>query len=763
MNKSILAGALVLLLAACGGDDDAPAPNPPPSEASATIGAAGGTLDGPDGARVVIPPGALAQDTLVTIARRDTGAPALGPDGYTRRGATYEFTPHEIEFAQPVTMRIPVPAGAAAADEGVFRASPGGDWQAIGLQASGGFAEWQSASFSWYSGFACAISGGTADPFPCVVPTGFTQITPTPADALTLTSFSAQAANRFFRVRQAATLQLVASYSAAADCGDARIKLKRRRPADTQAVILAETAAIVAQSGSSRISARASFTVQLTDADNGSTLLITQFTCRRGYQPPARASLPPAQQYTGAFDVMVFDAQIPAPPQLVAPTVTQQPASQSVTAPATATFSAAASGVPAPIVQWEQSTDNGASWSPIAGATSPSFTTPATSTADNGKQFRAVFTNVVRGVPSDAATLTVAAPPAQQARIAAAFRHTCGVQSNGSVACWGLNSSGQIGAGNLSSQTSPFAWTLPETVTSVAAGPSASCALTASGSVFCASIGFAARSSTPTQKAGISGARQIVLGSSHACALAADGTVWCWGSNANGQLGDGSDSSAVTPVQVRSAASGLPLDNVTSIAAGSDHTCAIVGSGGVACWGANQAMQSGSADPGSVTQATRVAGLGGAVQLAAGDVHTCVLLDPGVVRCWGLNSDGQFGDGSTSSTPTATPTLVSGLEAIALASGARHVCAVSRGGSVLCWGTAPMGNGNPTEVSLTLTTVSGLNGVVALAAGFEHTCAQRADASLSCWGANGEGQLGLGDTVPRFTPTSVPGVTIAAP
>src|SRR5262245_29930606 len=88
---------LAALLSACGGSDDN-TPATPPSEAIAVIGAAGGTLDGPDGTRVVIPPGALAADTTITIARRDTGAPTVAPDGFTSNGAVYEFTPHDILF-----------------------------------------------------------------------------------------------------------------------------------------------------------------------------------------------------------------------------------------------------------------------------------------------------------------------------------------------------------------------------------------------------------------------------------------------------------------------------------------------------------------------------------------------------------------------------------------------------------------------------------------------------------------------------------------
>ena len=96
-------------------------------------------------------------------------------------------------------------------------------------------------------------------------------------------------------------------------------------------------------------------------------------------------------------------------PATVAPSITLQPADVSVAAPATANFTAAASGVPTPTVQWQQSTDGGATWANITGATSPSYTTPATVLADSGKRFRAVFTNASGSVNSNGAVLTVTA------------------------------------------------------------------------------------------------------------------------------------------------------------------------------------------------------------------------------------------------------------------------------------------------------------------------------------------------------------------
>jgi hypothetical protein len=93
-----------------------------------------------------------------------------------------------------------------------------------------------------------------------------------------------------------------------------------------------------------------------------------------------------------------------------APTILTAPASQTVKAGQSVTFTASASGFPAPTVQWQQST-NGTNWSSIAGATSTSYTISATTASQNGYRYRAVFTNSVGSATTAAATLTVQFAP----------------------------------------------------------------------------------------------------------------------------------------------------------------------------------------------------------------------------------------------------------------------------------------------------------------------------------------------------------------
>ena len=89
------------------------------------------------------------------------------------------------------------------------------------------------------------------------------------------------------------------------------------------------------------------------------------------------------------------------------PVVTTQPEAETVKEGTAASFTATASGTPAPTVQWQVSTDGGSTWTTIAGATGTTYVTPATTAADSGNQYRAVFTNGAGSTTTNAASLTV--------------------------------------------------------------------------------------------------------------------------------------------------------------------------------------------------------------------------------------------------------------------------------------------------------------------------------------------------------------------
>jgi alpha-tubulin suppressor-like RCC1 family protein len=167
-----------------------------------------------------------------------------------------------------------------------------------------------------------------------------------------------------------------------------------------------------------------------------------------------------------------------------------------------------------------------------------------------------------------------------------------------------------------------------------------------------------------------------------------------------------------------SASSGGPLNNVMAVAAGEEHTCALLSDGTVRCWGRNYYGQLGDGTTTDRSTPATVSGLSGATAVAAGYSHTCALLGDGTVRCWGANYSGQLGDGTTTS--RHTPVTVSlPLSATAVAAGGNHTCALLGDGTVRCWGSnffGQLGDGT-TDNSRTPVTVSLPLSATAVAAG----------------------------------------------
>ncbi|MFH1437662.1 MAG: hypothetical protein ABIJ56_18290 [Pseudomonadota bacterium] len=149
----------------------------------------------------------------------------------------------------------------------------------------------------------------------------------------------------------------------------------------------------------------------------------------------------------------------------------------------------------------------------------------------------------------------------------------------------------------------------------------------------------------------------ISAGGGHTCALNNRGALLCWGDNAYGQLGDGSTDDSPLPVIGAELTSGIH-----AVSAGETHTCAIINiSGQVVCWGRNNMGQVGNGDTDPhYTTPQGVDNLEGApdepkaTALSAGAGHTCVILETGYVRCWGSNDYGQLGDNTITTRRAAT-------------------------------------------------------------------------------------------------------------
>lgn len=223
---------------------------------------------------------------------------------------------------------------------------------------------------------------------------------------------------------------------------------------------------------------------------------------------------------------------------------------------------------------------------------------------------------------------------------------------------------------------------------------------------------------------------------------------------------------ALLAMALGSAASAAPpLSGIAAIAAGDFHTCALMVSGGVKCWGGNDLGQLGDGSriarpvPGDVPGLT-----GGVVTIAAGHANTCALLGTGAVKCWGDNFWGQLGTGAATPESSLVPVDVTVLPvaAGAIAPGENHTCALTTAGGAKCWGFNGNGRlGDGTTIDrLAAVDVTGLqSGIAQLVAGTFHSCARSTAGAVGCWGANGAGALGDGTTADRWTPVQVSGLT----
>jgi alpha-tubulin suppressor-like RCC1 family protein len=349
-------------------------------------------------------------------------------------------------------------------------------------------------------------------------------------------------------------------------------------------------------------------------------------------------------------------------------------------------------------------------------------------------------------------------------KLVAGGSHTCALDSSGGVKCWGNNNIGQLGDGTTIARYTPVEVSgLNSGVIALAAGARHTCALDKDGGVKCwgknnyGQLGDGTTNDRymPVEVIGLSsGVTALATGVDYTCALTSEGGIKCWGWNGYGQLGDGTTDDHYTPVDVSGLTSG-----VIGLTTGWIHTCALTSSGGLKCWGWNNHGQLGDNTTEYKHTPVDVIGLTReSKSIVAGGNYTCSIIIGGEVYCWGHNYYGQLGDGTT--TDKLTPVAVSGLSSgvQALTAGWHHTCAITSNGGVMCWGrneNGQLGDGSVTDRLMPVDVIGLSSSMVILDVGAYYTCGLTSTGSVKCWGSNESGQLGDGTTADRHTPVDV--------
>jgi alpha-tubulin suppressor-like RCC1 family protein len=319
------------------------------------------------------------------------------------------------------------------------------------------------------------------------------------------------------------------------------------------------------------------------------------------------------------------------------------------------------------------------------------------------------------------------------AAIAAGDNATCLVTSAGSVKCWGGGAFGLPGSTFTDRSLTPVDMPgLDRGVSAIAYGASSGCAIGSGGNVRCWSAGVSGPIAfqAPVDVEGLSsGVMAVSVGSNHACALLQGGRPQCWGDDSHGQLGD-------DPIVVRPAALDVAAVGAEAVAISSSgiHNCAVTSTGGVKCWGSNARGQLGDGTTNARALPVPVSGLeGGVKSVATGGSSSCAITTSGGVKCWGAAT----GDGSTVArlTPVNVPGLESGVGTITI--GRSHACALMTNGTAKCWGDntwGAIGDGSTINRASPVDVV-GLSGRIAtITAASDRTCAVTEAGALKCWG-----------------------------
>ncbi|MBX9928040.1 MAG: hypothetical protein K2X99_03930 [Gemmatimonadaceae bacterium] len=374
----------------------------------------------------------------------------------------------------------------------------------------------------------------------------------------------------------------------------------------------------------------------------------------------------------------------------------------------------------------------------------------------------------------------------------------CALGTDDRSYCWGYGEDGQLGKGVARSANGPTAAVSTAgdsllgpflTFRSLSAGRLSTCGVTVSRSMFCwGRIHGATQSNSPTQQTFTppTTVSLTAVGERHTCMTTPTGIPYCTGTNDEGQLGNGTNTSSTIYVAVGTGAA------MTTIAAGSLHSCgmlrldlAVPSTKLPRCWGFSSSGQLGNNSTGVTLSPVTLSTVGAMVgvtgidstSLVSGALHSCAIVNESVsvtipvgsTICWGSNGYGQLGRGTTIARDSIAGLVTGGLTFVSLSAGEFHTCGVTATGAAHCWGrnsSGQLGNGSTTDANAPVAVAGGLSWRQ-LALGELFSCGIASPSGsvggttsgagvLYCWGDNEYGQAGQGTNSANSAPITTP-------
>lgn len=351
--------------------------------------------------------------------------------------------------------------------------------------------------------------------------------------------------------------------------------------------------------------------------------------------------------------------------------------------------------------------------------------------------------------------------------------HICAINSNQDLYCWGGNDKGQIGDGtsHATNKSSPYlvgTGYVKVVANSYGSNSSYTCGLKATGQIFCWGTGTSGQIGdgagvdrlVPTEISGAESYKDLSGGTIHVCAVTAAGQVKCWGGNSTGVhqiagIGDGNSDTGSRKNPSNVADSSV----YDSVSAGFNHTCGVLASGGMKCWGEYELGFLGDGTS-HARLSPQVSDRGEKYIDVSLSTVSCGVTDLNQLKCWGGTKDvaNQFSIGDGGRTMKSSPVVLDrGRKFLKVSTGGSQACAITEDKTLKCWGkVGPNGSMGYTGSSEVPRVVDGNTLYEKISVGSSAICAITVDQVLKCWGSNSYGQMGAGSTAVHVTlPTVV--------